>query len=542
MLDRSRRVLYVGKANNLRSRVSSYFFRKGIDAKTRKLMEKADKVDFIVTGNETEALILEDNLIKKHLPRYNINLKDDKHYPFIRVTSSSDDFPRLLIARERGKEGDLYLGPYTDARSVRNILKMINRLFPLRKCAKKLAAKEKDGLFLRPEGRPCLNFQLKQCLAPCQGGVSPAEYRKLAGQAVLFLKGGSGELIGALRREMRNSSKRLDYEKAGLLRDRIRALEHIAGEQKVSTGGSLAGDILSLTEQADIFNVTVLMLRKGNLVGKNNFFFRGKGGGKEEVLNEFVKRHYINRASLPDEIILPFPVEDSALLEKYFSSGKKTALRMPSGSLEKKLMSMAEENGRIELDQYLRGRRPRGTSPAAAGLKKELKLNHAPRVIEGFDISHIAGCQAVGSMVRFRQGVPDRTEYRRFRIRSVEGIDDPAMMGEVVYRRFRRLREEGRALPDLVLVDGGKAQLASALSCLKQLGLPGLPVVSLAKKEEEIYLPLGREPLRLPCSHPGLKLLQRIRDEAHRFALAYHKKARAKEFLPREKNRRRVKA
>lgn len=274
-------------------------------------------------------------------------------------------------------------------------------------------------------------------------------------------------------------------------------------------------------------------------MGKSNFFIREKNSGKEEVLNEFVKRHYMSQPRLPDEVILPFSVEDSGLLEKHLSSGKKMVFRMPSGSLERKLMSMAEENGRIELENDLAGRRAVQTGKEMAGLKKELKLKRRPRIIEGFDISNISGCQAVGSMVRFKNGLPDKAGYRRFRIKTVEGIDDPAMMGEVVHRRFRRLKEEKQTFPDLLLVDGGKAQLASALDSLRQLGIPDLPVVSLAKREEEIYLPCTAEPLRLPRSHEALRLLQRIRDEAHRFAVTYHKKLRAGEFLSLEKTNRR---
>ncbi|MDD5067532.1 MAG: excinuclease ABC subunit UvrC [bacterium] len=539
MKDKSNRIIYVGKALRLKSRVSSYFTRPSPDPKTRVLVGKVKKIDLIVTANETEALILENNLIKKHQPRYNIILKDDKRYPFIRVSTATEPYPRILITRDRKNDGNMYFGPYTSVRSLRNIFRMISRLFPLKKCSKKLELKSRSGLFAKPCGKVCLNFQLKQCLAVCRGNIDPDAYRKMLGQVVLFLQGRNGELIRKLEQEMQQCSDRLDFERAGLVRDRIRAIRDIMEEQRIISSDFRTRDVLAVTEQGNIFNVTMLFIRDGKLLGKNNFFIRNSMDTREEVLNVFIKQYYLTMPFVPEEIIVPFAIEDEVVLEYYFRSRKEFRIRLPADAGEEKLLKMAEENGLAELQNYFMTRQYRDVKKQMAALKKDLHLKREPRVIEGFDISNISGTHSAGSMVRFREGRPDKNEYRRFRIRTVEGADDFRMMAEVVSRRYRRLKEEKKDLPDLVLIDGGKGQLHSALDSLKQLGLVNLPIISLAKKEEEIFLPGVSAPLRLGRSHQGLKLLQQVRDEAHRFGVNYHKKIRAMDFIPAPKGKKR---
>ncbi len=533
MKDRSKKIIYIGKAKNLKKRVSSYFSNKLQDIKTRVLIKKIAYIDFIVLENEIEALILEDNLIKKHLPQYNILMKDDKRYPYLKITLNSEDYPGLVIIRERKNDNDIYFGPYTNGRYLREICTMLNRLFSIRKCSKKLIVNPKAGQFLKPEGKVCLYFQMEQCPAPCQGTVDPVWYRRVINQIILFLKGKNQQLAKELKEEMEQLSSELKFEKARVIRDRLSAIEKIMEKQKIVVDNFQSKDIFYITEDNDIFNITILFIRQGKMVGKDNFIISNKVSKAKKILNDFIKQFYINTDFLPQEIIIPFVVEDRKILEKLLNREKKQKVRIkcPKTEIEKSLIRMAKENSKIELSNYLADKEYKTRTKELKVLKKYLNLKHEPQIIEGFDISNIQGKFAVGSMVRFKDGQPDKSSYRKFKIGSVEGIDDVKMIREIVFRRYKRLLNEKKELPGLVIVDGGKGQLNSAENALKELNLSNLPLVSLAKQEELIFRKGIKSPLKLLRSNPGLKLLQRVRDEAHRFAVSYHRLLRSKKLV-----------
>lgn len=534
MKDDYKKIIYIGKAKDLKKRVSSYFSNKLQDIKTQVLIKKIAYVDFIVLENEIEALILEDNLIKKHQPRYNINLKDDKRYPYLKITLNTEDYPVLLITRERKNDGDVYFGPYANPKYMKETFKMLQRLFPFHKCKKKLILNSKKGMFLKPVGHHCLYFQLEQCLAPCQGKVDPSDYYHLIHQVILFLKGENLELAKELKKEMEQDSAELKYEKAKLIRDRLNAIEKIMEKQKIIVDNFESKDIFYITENNTIFNITVLFIRQGKMVGKDNFIINNKMNTLKKILNDFIKHFYINSDFIPEEIIIPFTIEDRQVLQKLLNKKRKQKIRIRCSktALENKLIQMAEENSKIELNNYLADQEYKVRKRELKTLKKYLNLRRVPQIIEGFDISNIQGKFAVGSMVRFKDGCPDKKGYRRFKIKTIKGIDDFKMIKEIITRRYKRLLNENKVLPDLILIDGGKGQLHSAEVALKHLELSNLPLISLAKKEELIFRLGLKNPLKLLRSNPGLRLLQHVRDEAHRFAITYHKKLRSKKLIP----------
>ncbi len=537
MKDINNKIIYVGKAKDLKNRVSSYFNKTNKDIKTSVLVKKVKSIDFIVTRNELEALILESNLIKKHLPKYNVLLKDDKRYPFIQITIK-EDYPRVLIVRERKNDGNLYFGPYTNVKYMRETLKLIHRIFPVRKCNKILNIKYKGkDIFFEPVGKPCLNYQIKQCVAPCQGKVAPEEYKKIIDDIVLFLKGENNTLIQHLEERMKVFSENMEFEKAAEVRDKIFAIKKVMERQNIVTNRFNSQDVIFVKNKEDIFNITILFIRDGKIMGKNNFIIKEElYKSKEYILKEFIKQYYISPSFLPEEIIIPIPLQEKELIESLIreKKGEKIIIRVYNNEVEQKLMEMAEENATIELSNYLADKEIRDNRKAILQLQKSLNLKRIPHIIEGFDISNIQGKLAVGSMVRFEDGIPIKNEYRKFKIKSVEGIDDFKMIYEVVFRRYKRILNEKKSFPDLILIDGGKGQLSSAIEALNSLGIKNQPIISLAKKEELIFFPYKKEPLKLPRNSRALKLLQRVRDEAHRFAISFHKRLREKEFLKSE--------
>ncbi len=537
MKDINNKIIYVGKAKDLKNRVSSYFNKTNKDIKTSVLVKKVKSIDFIVTRNELEALILESNLIKKHLPKYNVLLKDDKRYPFIQITIK-EDYPRVLIVRERKNDGNLYFGPYTNVKYMRETLKLIHRIFPVRKCNKILNIKYKGkDIFFKPVGKPCLNYQIKQCVAPCQGKVAPEEYKKIIDDIVLFLKGENNTLIQHLEERMKVFSENMEFEKAAEVRDKIFAIKKVMERQNIVTNRFNSQDVISVKNKEDIFNITILFIRDGKIMGKNNFIIKEElYKSKEYILKEFIKQYYISPSFLPEEIIIPIPLQEKELIESLIreKKGENIIIRVYNNEVEQKLMEMAEENATIELSNYLADKEIRDNRKAILQLQKSLNLKRIPHIIEGFDISNIQGKLAVGSMVRFEDGIPIKNEYRKFKIKSVEGIDDFKMIYEVVFRRYKRILNEKKSFPDLILIDGGKGQLSSAIEALNSLGIKNQPIISLAKKEELIFFPYKKEPLKLPRNSRALKLLQRVRDEAHRFAISFHKRLREKEFLKSE--------
>ena len=539
MKDEQGRVIYVGKSVNLRHRVRSYFQASASHSlKLHRLIYHVADLDIIVTDSEIEALILECNLIKEHRPKYNIRLKDDKRYPYIKITWQ-EDYPRIIVTRRMERDGARYFGPLTDVRAVHQTLDMLRRLFPYLTCDREITGRDT---------RACLYYHIGRCAGPCIGAVSKEEYRALIKRICLFLEGKAEEIVADLQAQMTSTAEALDFERAAALRDQIRAVERVTKQQKIALAVGKDEDVIALARENDDTCVQVFFIRQGKLIGREYFILDGTAEEDEaQIVASFVKQFYDEAAYVPMKIILPTNVEEGIVIESWLRSkrGSKVQLHVPKRGRQRELVQMAAENAAETLASLRAQWLPdEGRSvEALAQLQEHLGLDEAPTRIEGYDISNIQGTAATGSMVVFVKGVPRKSDYRRFRIRTVEGVGDYAMMQEVLRRRFKRAiegraDEEGKGadvwtiLPDLMIVDGGKGQLNAALEVLEEHGLRGeVPAIGLAKKREEIFVPGRSEPLVLPRDSQGLYLLQRIRDEAHRFALGYHRKLRAKKSL-----------
>ncbi len=534
MLDSKNKIIYIGKAKDLKNRVSSYFINSPHDPKTLALVSKIADIQFFVTKNEIEALILEDTLIKKHQPRYNILLKDDKRYPFLKLTIQ-EDYPRLIITRERKNDNNIYFGPFTSVKPLRESYRLIHKIFPIRKCRKNLKIKSKTPPYFPPVGNYCLYYQIKQCLAPCQGNISPEEYKSIVENVLLFLKGKNKQLIDELTKEMNQAAENLQFEKAALIRDRIKAIEKIMEKQRVVSSRFESKDVIVTASKDGFINFTVIFVREGKITGKTNFIQTQKFHQEqpEFILSEFLREYYSSASFLPEEILIENQIEDMNLIEEWIKRkfNIKIKIKVPEDQQEKDIIQIAKENCEMELATYLLDIKTRDIKKSLRLLKEKLGLKKIPEVIEGFDISNIGGEFAVGSMVKFINGEPVKSEYRKFKIKTVEGIDDYSMMKEIVYRRYKRLMEENKRLPELILIDGGKGHLSSAIEGLREAGIRNIPIISLAKKEELIFKPGESGPLKLSRRSPALKLLQNIRDEAHRFAIQYHRSLRDKKLL-----------
>ncbi|MFQ5585285.1 MAG: excinuclease ABC subunit UvrC [Thermodesulfobacteriota bacterium] len=532
MKGRRGEVLYIGKAKNIRSRVRSYFHGTSDTRHTvRFLVSKVADLDFIVTANEKEAFILEDTLLKRYKPRYNIRLKDDKTYVSIKLTLS-DTFPRILVTRRVKSDGSRYFGPYASARKVRETIKFIRRLFPLCTCSE---AEFNNRV------RPCLDYQLGICAAPCVGYLSEERYEELVEATILFLEGKNRRLITLLKGRMREASKSLEFEAAATIRDQIAALEETLREQKVVSHKGIDRDLFALAEESGALLVKVISVRDGRVVGGRDFPFRGREIPLDEFLSSFLSQYYRRDAFIPDEVVVPHAPEGREVIEEWLSDrkGRRVRVVVPRRGERVRLLAMATANAEESL-------RERGGGEAETNLlllealQKRLRLGKLPKVIEAFDISNTGGVLAVGAMVTFRAGEPDKKSYRLFKIRMSDGPDDYGMMYEVMSRRYKKAgRGAGgdRGMPDLIIVDGGKGQLNVALRVLEELGIEGVEVAALAKerdnagaggagKGERIFLPRVKDPVLLrEGSKPDL-LLRRIRDEVHRFAISYHKRLR----------------
>ena len=510
MKDCDKRVIYVGKANSLRNRVSQYF-REQESPKNRLLMKNMDDLEYIITGNEIEALVLESNLIKEHKPRYNVRMKDDKNYPLIRITN--EEFPRICIARRRQMDGAQYFGPYPGSKAVREVIKMASGL-GIRRCRKKLPCPS------------CLNYHIKQCSAPCIGNVSKEEYLGIINNVAAFLKGKHSQLLHSLKNEMNSFSDQQEYEKAGRIRDQINALLELSEKQRVNLPGRKEQDIIGYAVIGAAGSVQVFHVSEGVLKGRETFSLDTAGSDEKEILASFIKQYYQD-IEPPEEIIVPVEVMDGSI--SLWLSKKRSKIKRPANKLENGLMRLAMENAGMLLKQNeLTGNNI--ANEAVADLKEALSLPVPPLVIEAFDISNISGTDATGSLVTFENGIPDKKNYRHFRIKTVEGADDYAMMEEVVGRAYLRRKEEGKRMPDLILIDGGKGQLKAAMNAVSGPGLD-LNIAALAKELEYIFIPGRETPIILPRDSKALKLLQRIRDEAHRFAIGYHRKLRGKKIV-----------
>jgi excinuclease ABC subunit C len=509
MKDSEKKVIYVGKANSLRNRVSQYF-REQESPKNRLLMKNMDDLEYIITGNEVEALVLESNLIKEHKPRYNVRMKDDKNYPLIRITN--EEFPRICIARRRQMDGAQYFGPYPGSKAVREVIKMASGL-GIRRCRKKLPCPS------------CLNYHIKQCAAPCIGNVTKEEYLGIINNVAAFLKGKHSHLLQSLKNEMNRFSDQQEYEKAGRIRDQINALLELSEKQRVNLPGRKEQDIIGYAAKGTAGSVQVFHVSEGVLKRRETFSLDTAGSDEKEILSSFIKQYYQDIES-PEEIIVPAELMDGSISSWLEAMGSK--IKIPANKLENGLMRLAMENAGMLLKQdELTGNN--AANETLAELKEVLSLPALPLVIEAFDISNISGTDATGSLVTFENGIPDKKNYRHFRIKTVKGADDYAMMEEVVGRAYSRRKEMRKRMPDLILVDGGKGQLKAAMNAIFRLGLD-MNMASIAKEFEYIFLTNRETPVVLPRDSKALKLLQRIRDEAHRFALGYHRKLRGKKL------------
>ncbi len=522
-------VIYVGKAASLRNRVRSYFGSgHGHDGKTRELVQHIVDFDVIRTDTPTEALILENELIKRYQPKYNVMLKDGKSYPFIRVTN--EPFPQVISTRRVVNDGSRYFGPFTSAQSVYRTLDLLKRLFPFRPC---------DIEITGNAPRPCLYFHIGRCLGPCTGAVNREQYRAVIDNVIMFLEGREDDLLPAMRADMERAAESLDFERAAKLRDEIKAIEHVLEQQKIVSGKGQTFDILALAQGAGgDACVQVAFVRNGKMLGSEHFMMRGARieDSPSSILTSFVTQFYENAAMVPKELVLQVAIEDEEIVDTWLTERRRGRVRLivPKRGERRQLVEMVAKSAQENLEQNrLRWLNDEQRMTAAMGeLADALRLERLPRRIECFDISNLQGTNPVASMVVFEDGKPKKSDYRRFTIKQVEGPNDFAMMQEVIRRRFKRATaddatEDWRTLPDLAIVDGGKGQLNAALEILRELEVT-VPIVGLAKENEEIFMPGQRDPVILPRDAQALFLVQRVRDEAHRFAITFHRQRRKK--------------
>ncbi len=519
-------VIYIGKAVSLKNRVRQYFqATRGHGPKVRAMVEKIDDFDIILCDSELEALMLECNLIKKNRPWYNILLKDDKHYPYIRV-GVGEAFPTATMVRKAEQDGARYFGPYQGTTLIRDVLDVVRAVFPLRTCTRDMAKRA---------ARPCLQHELGRCLAPCVGRVGQEEYAAVAAQVVRFLSGKQGDVVRDLQAQMVQAVADLQFERAAVLRDRIAAIEGLEQKQKVLTTGGDDMDVLALSRIGEDAVINALFLRDGKLIGAENFPLERLGEESEaELLQEFMLQFYDDAPFVPPRVLLPAPLPDASVMEELLGQkkGAKVALLVPQRGDKKKLVDMAGRNAKDALAKHLseQERKSRRSQGAMAELQAALGLPVLPRRIEAYDISNTQGAQSVASMVVFQDGDALRSGYRQFKIRTVVGADDFASMQEALTRRFRHAAEGDErfgALPDAVLIDGGPEQLKRALEGMRSQGF-SVPMFSLAKQLEEVYLEGRDDTILLPRHGEALHLIQRIRDEAHRFAITSHRALRGK--------------
>jgi excinuclease ABC subunit C len=522
--DERGKVIYVGKAKNLSSRVHSYFQEsRALDPKTERLVRATEDLDYVVLATEMEALVAENNFIKEYSPRYNIRLKDDKSFPYLRITLE-EELPRAFLTRKMEDSGSLYLGPYTDVGAVRQTLRVLKTLFPIRDCP--------DDLPYNSLTRECLYYHIGRCKAPCTGKQSVAEYREGVEKLRLYLSGKTERLAQLLRGEMQRASAERRFEQAAKLRDQIIALDRLSHRQRTQSYGKGDRDALALARDRQDCCGVVLRLREGKLLAAETFHFRsGETESDEDVLRAFFQQYYHRVPQPPPEILLPAPLPEAPLLEAWLGErrGGRVRLREPRRGLGREILALALDNARTKLDEALAGsgRKAGRVPPEIFELREVLEMQALPRRIEGIDISNTGDREVVASLVSFRDGLPLKSGYRKYKIKTVAGQDDLASIAEVVTRRFRRLRDEGRASPDLLLIDGGPGQLQAAALALAELAVTGQVLIALAKREEIVHrADRPEEPLLLPLNSGALKLLQRVRDEAHRFARDFHRKRR----------------
>ena len=543
MKDGNGKVIYVGKAVNLRSRLRSYFHASAREnTKTRHLVRRIKDIDWIVVGSELEALILEMNLIKKHRPHFNVRLKDDKRYPYIKV-HWADPFPKLTVTRYMVNDGSRYFGPYTSVWAVHQTLDVLRRIFPYLTCDREITGEDQ---------RACLYYDIKLCSAPCIGAINQQDYRQAIDDLCQFLNGRTDPIVSRLQQEMQLASDQLQFERAAALRDQVNAIEKVVEKQKVISSDYIDSDVIAMARSNGDACVQVFFIRSGKLIGREYFLLQGAEGAPDaNVMSGFIKQFYDQASMVPSQVLLPHEIEEAHIIKQWLGSrrtGESFEILIPHEGQQRDLIQLAAENA-AETLHALQARwqaEKHRQTEALAELQAALNLAVPPNRIECYDISNTQGTSAVGSMVVFEQGVPSKKYYRRFNIRSVAGPDDFASMEEVLQRRFNRWQsaqeigdQPGKKpdpsfsmLPDLLIVDGGKGQLSRAVSVLEKYNLlDQVPVAGLAKQNEELFIPDQKHPILLPNGSQGLFLVQRVRDEAHRFAVTGHRKRRTKTGL-----------
>ena len=550
MKDARNEVLYVGKASVLRNRLRSYFGSpNGQPPKIRRMMSRMTDFEFIVTDTEAEALILENTLIKRYKPHFNARLKDDKTYPYLKI-DLTEEFPRVYITRQVANDGARYFGPFATASSVRKTMDLIKKLFPYRSCTKAITGRDP---------RPCLEYYIHRCVAPCSGLATREEYERVIQQVIMFMEGNTEAVTRELKGKMEQAAVELEFERAAVLRDQIRGIDQVAEEQQVKVESNPGGDMdfIALAQGTNETWVEIFFIRRGKLIGRDHFFMEGTQDDTPDVImGQFVRQFYQTALVIPPVVYIQHSLEDQELVREWLRERRNGAVRLicPKRGQQKKLMDVVSENAVQGLAQH-RIKWLNNSDvlhQAMSELEEELSLPALPLRMECYDISHVQGSNLVGSMVVFQDGRPKTAHYRRFQIKSVDGVDDYASMQEMLRRRFKRLAdaraerepigasgepEEQKSLsaweiePDLVIIDGGKGHLSAALEVLLELGLDDIPLSALAKENEWLFVPHTSEPIELPRNSQGLYLVQRIRDEAHRFAITYHRNLRSKSSL-----------
>jgi excinuclease ABC subunit C len=536
ILKSKQKIIYIGKSTRLKDRLKTYFLQKNFKHQKEKNLNKhIDDFEYLVTETEQEALLLENTLIKEYKPMFNIRLKDDKSYPYIKI-NTQENFPKVYLTRNIVRDGSRYFGPYANVNSVRKTLNIINKLFPYRSCTKEITGKDP---------RPCLEFYIKRCIAPCSGESNKEEYQNVIQQVIKFLEGNFNEVVKNLNVLMWNSSNSLDFEKAAILREKIKSINNIYQKQKVVSEKNHNTDIIILTNiQAENW-IGIFHIRKGNLIGRDHFLLEkinSLNNSTGELISRFIEQYYLYSPYIPDEIITLNPINSHKKISSWLSSKnqKKVIISNPQKGSKKKLLEMASYNE----EEWAKQQKIKNevkktfTSMGLSGLKESFNLPKLPKIIECYDISHIQGSNVVGSLVVFENGKPKKSLYRKFNIKSFQGNDDYAALKEVIRRRIKHINTDNfnplNYTPDLILIDGGKGQLNSVQEELLYSGFNKLNIASIAKKNELIFLPGIYEPIKLEDNSPQLFLIQQIRDEAHRFAVNFHRTKRSDKSLKSE--------
>ncbi len=528
-LNSKNRIIYIGKAKNIRNRIRTYFQKSNNRSpKNITMVKHVTDLEWIVVRNEVEALMTEANLIKEHQPRYNVDLRDDKSYPFIRVTN--EPFPQVFLTRKVIRDGSKYYGPFTDSRRLRMILKALNKVFPIRSCSYFID----ENTIKEKKISLCLDYHIKKCEGPCEGLVSKGQYLTMIDRIEDFLKGRTKITESYLNEMMMMASEGQKYEEAAMYRDQLNAIESFKSKQSHVATDFTERDVITLAKEGSLGVAVVLRIRNGKIFSRDKLLLKQLSQDDGVTMKTVIMRFYMDSDFLPKEISLQFSPKDEVDLILWLKKKKKGAIRFiyPKKGEKVKELKVTMQNSKLLLGEWLINRQKRKDQVPRllAHLKEDLNMDKPPRKIEAIDISHLGGSNTVASLVHFFDGQPKRSQYRKYNIKSVNGIDDFAAMREVVLRRYKRVKEENTTIPDLILVDGGKGQLSMALSALRELGMDYIPIIGLAKKLEEVFVPGNSEPQVIHKSSPGLLLLRRIRDEAHRFAITFQKSKRKKQL------------